>query len=80
MNDSFQNRINSVGGKDQRSELRLDNVLIRREGPKGSASVAKDAMLFARRFTMEGDELKAVGKELKESESFFLKRTLGSLI
>jgi len=51
-----------VGGKDQRSELRLDNVLIRREGPKGSAAVAKDAMLFARRFTLEGDDLKATGK------------------
>ena len=51
-----------VGGKGQHSELRLDNVLIRREGPKGSAAVAKEATLFARRFTLEGDELKAVGK------------------
>ena len=51
-----------VAGKDQHSELRLDNVLIRREGSKGSAAVAKDATLFARRFTLEGDELKVTGK------------------
>lgn len=51
-----------VGGKDQHSELRLDNVLVRREGPKGSATVAHDATLIARRFTLEGDALKANGK------------------
>ena len=59
---SSEHSLHVAGGKDQRSELRLDNVLIHREGPKGSAAVAKDAMLFARRFTLEGDELKAVGK------------------
>jgi hypothetical protein len=42
--------------------LRLGNVLIRREGPKGSAVVAKDATLIARRFTLEGDELEVSGK------------------
>ena len=51
-----------VAGKDQQSELRLDNVLIRRGGPAGSALIAKDATLFARRFTIEGDKLKADGK------------------
>jgi hypothetical protein len=59
---SSEHSLHVAGGKDQRSELRLDNVLIHREGPKGSVAVAKDAMLFARRFTLEGDELKAVGK------------------
>jgi hypothetical protein len=51
-----------VGGKDQRSELRLENVLIRRTGSTGSAAIAKDATLFARRFTLEGDMLKVAGK------------------
>lgn len=59
---SAEHALQVVGGQDQRSELRLDNVLIRREGPKGSAAVAKEATLFARRVTLEGDELKAVGK------------------
>ena len=57
-----EHALHVAGGKDQHSELRLDNVLIHREGPKGSAAVSKDASLFARRFTLEGDELKAVGK------------------
>lgn len=51
-----------VAGKDQHSELRLDNVLILRKGPAGSSFVAKDATLIARRFTIEGDKLKADGK------------------
>jgi hypothetical protein len=59
---SSEHALQVVGGKDQHSELRMDNVLIRREGPKGSAAVSKEASLFARRFTLEGDELKAVGK------------------
>lgn len=59
---SAEHALQVVGGKGQHSELRLDNVLIRREGPKGSAAVAKEATLFARRFTLEGDELKAIGK------------------
>ena len=59
---SSEHSLHVAGGKDQRSELRLDNVLIRREGSKGSAAVAKDATLFARRFTLEGDELKVAGK------------------
>ncbi len=59
---SAEHALQVVGGKGQHSELRLDNVLIRREGPKGSAAVAKEATLFARRFTLEGDELKAVGQ------------------
>ena len=59
---SSEHSLHVAGGKDQRSELRLDNVLIHREGPKGSAAVSKEASLFARRFTLEGDELKAVGK------------------
>jgi hypothetical protein len=59
---SSEHSLQVTGGKDQRSELRLDNVLIRRTGPTGSAAVAKDATLFARRFTIEGDKLKADGK------------------
>lgn len=50
-----------AGGKEQRSELRVDNVLILREGPKGSAAVAQGSAIFARRFTLEGDTLKANG-------------------
>jgi len=59
---SSEHSLHIAGGKDQRSELRLDNVLIRRTGPTGSAAVAKDATLFARRFTIEGDKLKVDGK------------------
>ena len=59
---SSEHALQVSGGKDQHSELRLDNVLIHREGSKGSVSVAKDATLFARRFTLEGDELKSGGK------------------
>lgn len=51
-----------VGGKGQHAELRLENVLIRRVGPKGAAVVASDSSLFARRFTLEGDTLQANGK------------------
>jgi hypothetical protein len=51
-----------VGGKGQHAELRLENVLIRRVGAKGAAAVASDSVLFARRFTLEGDALKANGK------------------
>jgi hypothetical protein len=59
---SSEHSLQVAGGKDQRSELRLDNVLIRRIGSTGSAFVAKDATLIARRFTIEGDKLKADGK------------------
>ena len=59
---SSEHALHVAGGKDQQSELRLGNVLIRREGPKGSAVVAKDATLIARRFTLEGDELEVSGK------------------
>ncbi len=59
---SSEHALQVSGGKDQHSELRLDNVLIHREGSKGSVSVAKEAALFARRFTLEGDELKSGGK------------------
>ena len=59
---SSDHALHVVGGKNQQCELRLYNVLIRREGPKGSAVVEKDATLFTRRFTLEGDELKVAGK------------------
>ena len=59
---SSEHALHVAGGKGQQSELRLGNVLIRREGPKGSAVVAKDATLIARRFTLEGDELEVSGK------------------
>ena len=59
---SSEHALHVVGGKNQRSELRLDNVLIRRTGLAGAAFVSQDATLFAHRFTIEGDKLKADGK------------------
>lgn len=59
---SAEHALQVVGGNGQHSELRLNNVLIRRVGSKGAAVIAKNASLFARRFTLEGDELRVDGQ------------------
>ncbi len=59
---SSEHALQVVGGKDQHAELRLDNVLIRRAGPKGAVAVAHDSAVYARRFSVEGDEMKANGR------------------
>ena len=59
---SSEHALQVVGGKDQHAELRLDNVLIRRTGPKGAVAVAHDSAVIARRFSVEGDEMKANGR------------------
>jgi len=59
---SSEHALQVIGGKDQHAELRLDNVLIRRTGPKGAVAVARDSAVVARRFSVEGDEIKAHGR------------------
>lgn len=58
---SSEHGLRVSGGKGQHSELRLDNVWLRRIGPPGAAVVDREAALFARRFTLEGDKLRAIG-------------------
>lgn len=58
---SAQNPFVLAGRDDQRAELILENVLIRRIGPAKNAEVAKTAVLDARRVTFENLELNARG-------------------
>lgn len=59
---SSQNPFALAGRADQRAEMTLENVLIRRNGPAKNAEVAKTAALDARRVTFENLDLTARGE------------------
>ncbi len=65
---SAERALQVSAGPGQHSELRLENVLVRRVGARGAVRVDRDASLFAKRFTLENDALQGPGvMELNES-------------
>ena len=59
---SAQNPFSLSGRDDQRAEMSLENVLIRRIGPEKSADVARSAALDAKRVTFENLDLNVRGE------------------